>query len=43
MVAVNIGAVRSRKSLKGLLVSGSTTTLILKSVDHAKYLRVVEW
>jgi hypothetical protein len=47
MVSESIGAVRSRKLLKVLLDSGSTTTLInknvcLKSVNHAKYLRV-EW
>jgi hypothetical protein len=49
MVADSIGAVRSRRLLKVLLDSGSgsTTTLsirsaYLKSVDHAKYIRV-EW
>jgi hypothetical protein len=47
MVVDTISSVRSRRLLNILCDSGSTTTLVnkkvcLKSVDHAKYLRV-EW
>jgi hypothetical protein len=47
VVADSTGAVRSRKLLKVLLDSGSTTTLINKKClpkkcKHARYLRV-EW
>jgi hypothetical protein len=47
MIVDTIGTVRSRRLLKILLNSGSTTTLIIRdvypgSVNHAQFLRV-EW